>query len=441
MIIIKLVNNFKLDSSGRKSQLGMVVVVVISALIIIYCVVRFDFTLMQYALLPPALTALSQGALALLRGQTPSVDELEEYPKVAVVVPAYNEEAVIEETVRVNRAQIDYPNYELFVIEDGSTDSTKEIVQRLEDEGLCKVHYRPHNPDEKKAEALNDLAINVLDYSYDYICILDADGHLDPDYLNAAMKKFAADDRLEATQGAVKIRNNDGFYGNNAHVEFRNYISVLKAQSNHTILGGNSETVSLDVFRLLSPLCRSTVEDMEISLLIKEMGYHVSAVTDCGVSQEAVIGFTGYVNQRGRWLSGNLSCFFEEFGNIVKSERMSVWSKISSLNYLSLNMYVPFVAVTTVGFLVNLVHFILWGDFPIKYHAPLVVGVLDFIGCYPSLIGRSLWDNKSLILTLKNIGSFTTYSFLQIPVYVKGALRLLRRDDSWNKTARLAELE
>ena len=412
-----------------------------SGLIIGYGILNADFTIMQYVLLPPALTALSQGVISSLKGQTPSVDKLEYYPKVAIAIPAYNEQVVIEESVRINRAQIDYPNYDIFVIEDGSTDSTKEILQSLEAEGLCKVHYRSHNPDEKKAEALNDLVINVLDDSYEYICILDADGHLDPEYLTKAMKKFAADTLLKGTQGVVRIRNDDGFYGNNAHVEFRNYISVLKSQSNHCILGGNSETVCLNLFRELSPLCKSTVEDMEISLLIKKHGYHVSAVTDCGVTQEAVIGFTRYVNQRSRWLSGNLYCFFEEFGDVVKSDSMSLWAKFSSLNYLSLNIYVPFVAITTAGFLINLFNYILWGNFPIKYNAPLLVGILDFIGCYPVLVGRSLWDKQGILKTLKNIGSFTTYSFLQIPVYVKGALRLLKRDDSWNKTARIAELE
>lgn len=444
---MKIVNKIKNALKGRKSQLGMAGTMLASAAVAGYGILRGDFTAMQYILLVPAATALGQTGIACLKGQTPSVDELEYYPKVAIAIPAYNEEAVIEETVRANRAAIDYPNYDIYVIEDGSTDNTKEIVERLEAEGLCKAHYRPHNPDEKKAEALNDLAINVLKTEaedpngYKYICVLDADGHLAPDYLTKAMKKFAADELLKGTQGVVRIRNNNGFYGNNADVEFRNYLSVLKAQSNHTILGGNSETVDLEVFREFSPLCKSTVEDMELSILLKEAGYHVSAVTDTGVSQEAVTGFSGYVKQRGRWLSGNLSCFFEKFGDVVRSKKMSLWSKFSTLNYLSLNFYVPFVAVTTVGFLVNMIHFLLWGDFPVKYNAPLLVGVLDFIGVYPTLVGRSLWDKNGILRTLKNIGSFTAYSFLQIPVYLKGAIRLLKRDDSWNKTARVAEIE
>ena len=73
--------------------------------------------------------ALVIGLLALIEKLRPAPADHPEYkPRVTVLIPAYNEEAAIVETVD-RGAGFDYPKLEVLVVNDGSTDRTAELVR------------------------------------------------------------------------------------------------------------------------------------------------------------------------------------------------------------------------------------------------------------------------------------------------------------------------
>lgn len=151
-------------------------------------------------------------------------------PKVSILAPAFNEEANIVENVR-SLIAINYPSYEVVIINDGSKDSTlKKVIDYFQMvevpysyslEVECKPIrgiYKSTNPafsrivlvDKEnggKADALN-AGINVA--RFPYIMNIDVDCILERDCLNKLLKPFLEEDskRVIATGGVVRIANN-----------------------------------------------------------------------------------------------------------------------------------------------------------------------------------------------------------------------------------------
>ncbi len=93
-----------------------------------------------------------------------------QYPLVSIIVPAHNEEECIERTITALLEQ-DYPNKEIIVVDDGSTDRTFEKAERFANKGLIKLVHR-EEASGKKARAINH---GLLFSTGDIIVVVDAD--------------------------------------------------------------------------------------------------------------------------------------------------------------------------------------------------------------------------------------------------------------------------
>lgn len=147
---------------------------------------------------------------------------------VSVLVPAYNEEAVIVEAVRAMTA-LRYPQFEIVVVDDGSTDGTFERLREafqlvpvprvIPDDvpvrgAVISVHVPRHaaapivvarKQNGGRADSLN-LGLNLA--RYPLVCMVDADSLLDPDALLVVSAPFAQDPlRVVATGGVIRIAN------------------------------------------------------------------------------------------------------------------------------------------------------------------------------------------------------------------------------------------
>ena len=178
------------------------------------------------------LIQLALAAAALIETpSTPSASVLwrryaEASPPIALLAPAYNEALTIVESVR-SLLSLQYPNFEIVVINDGSKDETLQVL--IDAFGLHPIarHYDlavPHEPivalygastqprlvvvDKQnggKADALN-AGINVS--RAPIICSMDADSLLEPDALLRAVRPFVDDPiRTVAVGGTIRIVN------------------------------------------------------------------------------------------------------------------------------------------------------------------------------------------------------------------------------------------
>ncbi len=147
--------------------------------------------------------------------------ELQEFPSVSFLVPAYNEEEHIRASLEGMLA-VDYPDFEVVVIDDCSTDGTLEKVMPLVREGRVRLVRKLHN--EGKAMALND-AVRVA--RGEILVVMDADAVPDRGLLRAVVPHFRSP-RVGGVTGNPRVANTTTFLAKLQAIEFTSIISLQR---------------------------------------------------------------------------------------------------------------------------------------------------------------------------------------------------------------------
>ncbi|MCA1060844.1 poly-beta-1,6 N-acetyl-D-glucosamine synthase [Rossellomorea aquimaris] len=153
-------------------------------------------------------------------------NNLEELPFVSILLPSYNEGAHIEETVR-NLDTLYYQHYEIIVINDGSTDTTREILARLSRsiDRLKVINIR-----ENKGKA-NALYYGTIASKGEIVVTMDSDALLDKDALRYMVPHFTTpgkSERVGAVTGNPRVRNRRTLLGKIQVVEYSSIIGLIK---------------------------------------------------------------------------------------------------------------------------------------------------------------------------------------------------------------------
>src|SRR5204863_5553598 len=146
-------------------------------------------------------------------------------PGISIIAPAYNEEATIEQSLRA-LLLLNYPKYEVVVVNDGSKDGT--VQRMIEAFGLLRapvVYQQPVQTREVKAlyRSLDHPDLVVIDKAnggkadainaginaarHGIVCVIDADSILEPDGLTRAALPFVQDPDTIASGGIIRIVN------------------------------------------------------------------------------------------------------------------------------------------------------------------------------------------------------------------------------------------
>ncbi|MDH3216452.1 MAG: glycosyltransferase, partial [Candidatus Krumholzibacteria bacterium] len=142
-------------------------------------------------------------------------------PPVTVLIAAYNEEEHIQKTIR-GCMRIDYSNYEVVVIDDGSTDQTVRKLKRYRDSGQIRLIRKRVN--EGKAMALND---GIPLTNGEIILIIDADAVPDPKILKRMVPHFKSP-RVGAVTGNPRVSNRRSFLSKLQAIEFASIVSLQR---------------------------------------------------------------------------------------------------------------------------------------------------------------------------------------------------------------------
>ena len=228
-------------------------------------------------------------------------------PPVALIVPAYNEAVGIEAAVR-SLAGSDYPDLDIVVVDDGSTDATAEIVDGL---ALPRVRL-VRKANGGKASALN---AGIAATTAPVIVMVDGDTLFEPDTVRRLVQPLV-DDRIGAVSGNTKVGNRKGLLGRWQHIEYvtgfnldRRMYEVL--QCTPTVPGAVG-AFRRDVLEQVGGVSNDTLaEDTDLTLAIGRTGLRVVYADDARAWTEAPSSLGSLWHQRYRWSYGTMQAVWK----------------------------------------------------------------------------------------------------------------------------------
>ncbi len=233
-------------------------------------------------------------------------------PDVAVLIPAFNEEKVIERTIR-SVLMSHYPKLRVIVIDDGSKDRTYEVAcQAFAEEiasGKVMVLTKGNSG---KAEALN----YGLSYVTEEIFVgIDADTVIARDAIARLVPHFL-DSRIGAVAGNAKVGNRVNLWTRWQALEYitsqnfeRRALDALGAVS--VVPGAIGAWRTAAVKEAGQYQLDTVAEDGDLTMALLEKGYRVTYEDRAIAWTEAPINARGLMRQRFRWSFGILQAVFK----------------------------------------------------------------------------------------------------------------------------------
>ena len=246
-----------------------------------------------------AMIGLGRVHLARMRKQPPSEDF---QPPVSIVVPAYNEATGIEQAVR-SLATSDYPEFEVVVVDDGSTDGTGELVDGL---GLPRVRLI-REANRGKGAALNT---GLAAARHELIVAVDADTVFEPKSLGALVRPFG-DPGVGAVAGNTKVGNRNRLLGLWQHIDYVTGFNLDRRL--YDVLGciptvpGAIGAFRRSALREVGGFSSDTLaEDTDVTIALGRRGWKVVYAEDALAFTETPGSWSGLWRQRYRWSFGTM---------------------------------------------------------------------------------------------------------------------------------------
>lgn len=311
-------------------------------------------------------------------------------PPITIIAPAHNEEKSIRVAVR-NLLEIDYPDIELIVVNDGSSDRTLEEIKheftlrpvrsvyipKTKSAAVRGIYRSEADPklliiDKKaggsKADAVN-AGLNAA--TSPYVCVVDSDSMLERDALLRIMLPVLSDPkRVVAVGGIIRVLNGSQIYGGQLRrvrlprtaIEAIQVIEYLRAfligreswaQANMlTIISGAFGVFRTDLVRAVGGYQPHAIgEDFDLVvrlhryLLEKKMDYRIEFVPDPMCWTEVPSDLKSLGRQRARWQKGLLQVLWDNKDMLFRPG----YGRIGSFAFPYLWLFELFAPVVEIG--------------------------------------------------------------------------------------------
>jgi len=283
-------------------------------------------------------------------------------PFVSVQVASYNEEKVIGRLLDC-LSQLDYPNYEVIVVDD-STDGSARVLDRYRGHRRITVIHRSTRSG-FKGGALRE-ALKVMDARTEYVCIFDADAMPFSDSIQALLPHFFVDEgdavRRREDVAAVQsyqwhvVNKRESWLTEAVRAEYAGSYMVERPYQDITgamkMIAGTAYMIRADVLRAMG-WGTSITEDWELTCRLYAEGWKVVYTPYCETPAECVGTFRRLVRQRMRWAEGHSFNVRRHFGAILRSRLVTRTEKREFVYYALYYLQALLFAVGTATWLVS----------------------------------------------------------------------------------------
>lgn len=285
--------------------------------------------LLAFVALYPVCTAamwIAGGLLFRLLDESDTVEPPEGgWPGVSILVPAYNEEAVIAHCVTAALA-VDYPEIEVLVLDDGSTDDTVAAAREAAGgDPRCRVLPDPRNVG--KAARLN---AGLREARHELVAVTDADTHVHPDALKLLVARISASEAIAAVAGAPHVTNRGRILLAMQVLEGAAIIGLIRRTQSLTGRVGVVAGV-LGLFRRDRLLAvggydpRMATEDIDLTWRLLLAGWETVYEPRALVGMEAPATIGALWAQRKRWARGQGEVLRVHAGESIRWRNHRMW--------------------------------------------------------------------------------------------------------------------
>jgi len=263
-----------------------------------------------------------------------STDEDTWQPWVDIFVSAKNESRVIETCVR-NLFKLDYPKYNVWIIDDNSDDNSVEILEALKPEypGL-KVVRRATGSCPGKSAALND----ALPLSKgEVIAVFDADAYVAPDFLKLVLPVLQPEG-IGAIQAQKRIyERQTGFL---PHCQASEYALDTYFQMGRDLIGGAVELRGNGQLIKRAALIdvggwnnKAITDDLDLTMRLLISNWDVRFCPQAYVWEEAVTTLKSLIRQRRRWAEGSIRRYLDYIFPLNSPRRLSFTERLDTVAF------------------------------------------------------------------------------------------------------------
>ncbi len=282
------------------------------------------------------------------------------YPFISIIVPVFNEGIVLRLSIE-SLLDIDYPNYEIIIVNDGSTDNTALVGESLVGNqkgknGLVKISLI-NKPNGGKAKALNA----GIQYSEaQFVLCMDGDSQLSPNTLKMAVRHFI-DPAVGAVAGNVKVQNRKKILTDLQALEYLEGLNMARSAQGFiqmvNIIPGPIGLFRKTALRDAGFYSSDTfAEDADVTLKILAHGWRIIYEPNAIAYTEAPVTIYQLLKQRYRWTRGILQAIRKHkrylFNPTVNfNNSLIMWSMFyEALVWPAMNIFVNLYFITVAIF-------------------------------------------------------------------------------------------